>query len=161
MMDEEFKLKLKDTLVALETRLTALEHSVNDVIINGLQEAANSYADEENYNRFSSEYGESIGKYADSMKVLCGDDFDLCKELYNALKGAEGYGTDGFDEKGLMESKLKDIEDKLSKLKTPVEEAKEEVKEEVKEDDSEDDSEDKYEPSEEEIERIYKEYKGE
>lgn len=152
-MDEEFKLKLKDTLVALETRLTALEHSVNDVIINGLQEAANSYADEENYNRFSSEYGESIGKYADSMKVLCGDDFDLCKELYNALKEAEGYGTDGFDEKGLMESKLKDIEDKLSKLKTP------EVKEEVKEgkvDDGEDD-----EPSEEEIERIYKEYKGE
>lgn len=156
MMDEEFKLKLKDTLVALETRLTALEHSVNDVIINGLQEAANSYADEENYNRFSSEYGESIGKYADSMKVLCGEDFDLCKELYNALKEAEGYGTDGFDEKGLMEGKLKDIEDKLSKLKTP--EVKEEAKEEVKED-KVDDGED--EPSEEEIERIYKEYKGE
>lgn len=156
MLDQDFKIKLKDTLVALETRLTALEHSVNDVIINGLQEAANSYADEENYNRFSSEYGESIGKYADSMKVLCGDDFDLCKELYNALKEAEGYGTDGFDEKGLMEGKLKDIEDKLSKLKTP--EVKEEVKKEVKEDDdgSEDD-----EPSEEEIERIYKEYKGE
>lgn len=152
MMDEEFKLKLKDTLVALETRLTALEHSVNDVIINGLQEAANSYADEENYNRFSSEYGESIGKYADSMKVLCGDDFDLCKELYNALKEAEGYGTDGFDEKGLMEGKLKDIEDKLSKLKTP------EVKEEAKKEDG--DGEDN-EPSEEEIERIYKEYKGE
>lgn len=153
MMDEEFKLKLKDTLVALETRLTALEHSVNDVIINGLQDAANSYADEENYNRFSSEYGESIGKYADSMKVLCGDDFDLCKELYAALKEAEGYGTDGFDEKGLMEGKLKDIEDKLSKLKT------QEVKEEVKED-KVDDGEDN-EPSEEEIERIYKEYKGE
>ena len=157
-MDEEFKLKLKDTLVALETRLTALEHSVNDVIINGLQEAANSYADEENYNRFSSEYGESIGKYADSMKVLCGEDFDLCKELYNALKEAEGYGTDGFDEKGLMEGKLKDIADKLSKLKEPVEEAKEEVKEEVKGDG---DGESEDEPSEEEIERIYKEYKGE
>ena len=153
MMDEEFKLKLKDTLIALETRLTALEHSVNDVIIHGLQEAANSYADEENYNRFSSEYGESIGKYADSMKVLCGDDFDLCKELYNALKEAEGYGTDGFDEKGLMEGKLKDIEDKLSKLKTP--EVKEEVKEEANEDGEDN------EPSEEEIERIYKEYKGE
>lgn len=153
MMDEEFKLKLKDTLVALETRLTALEHSVNDVIISGLQEAADSYADEENYNRFSEEYGESIGKYADSMKVLCGDDFDLCKELYAALKEAEGYGTDGFDEKGLMEGKLKDIEDKLSKLKEPVKEAKEELKEDGDGEDNE--------PSEEEIERIYKEYKGE
>ena len=157
MMDEEFKLKLKDTLVALETRLTALEHSVNDVIISGLQEAADSYADEENYSRFSETYGPEIGKYADSMKVLCGDDFDLCKELYAALKEAEGYGTDGFDEKGLMEGKLKDIEDKLSKLKTP--EVKEEVKDEVK-DDGDGESEDD-EPSEEEIERIYKEYKGE
>ena len=155
-MDEEFKLKLKDTLVALETRLTALEHSVNDVIISGLQEAADSYADEENFSRFSDTYGSEIGKYADSMKVLCGEDFDLCKELYNALKEAEGYGTDGFDEKGLMEGKLKDIADKLSKLKTP------EVKEEVKKEDGDGDGEsDDDEPSEEEIERIYKEYKGE
>ena len=158
MMDEEFKLKLRDTLVTLEARLAALEHSVNNVIIKGLQEAADSYADEENYNRFSETYGPEIGRYADSMKVLCGDDFDLCKELYNALKEAEGYGTDGFDEKGLMEGKLKDIEDKLSKLKTPAEqEVKEEVKEEAKEDGDGEDNE----PSEEEIERIYKEYKGE
>lgn len=159
MMDEEFKLKLKDTLVSLEARLAALEHSVNNVIIKGLQEAADSYADEENYSRFSETYGSEIGKYADAMKVLCGDDFDLCKELYNALKEAEGYGSEGFDEEGLMKGKLQDIADKLSKLKEPVEEAKEEVKEEVKEDgdgESEDD-----EPSEEEIERIYKEYKGE
>ena len=149
MMDEEFKIKLKDTLVALETRLAALEHSVNDVIINGLQEAANSYADEENFNRFSETYGPEIGKYADSMKVLCGEDFDLCKELYSALKEAEGYGTDGFDEKGLMEGKLQDIADKLSKLKEP------EVKEEVKKEDG--DGEDD-EPSEEEIKRIYDKY---
>lgn len=147
MLDEEFKLKLKDTLVSLESRLAALEHSVNEVIIGGLQEAANSYADEENYNAFTATYGDSIGKYSDSMKVLCGDDFDLCKELYSALKEADGYGTEGFDEKALVEGKLKDIEEKLSKLKGPVEEKKEEKKEE--------------EPSEEEIARIYKEYKGE
>ena len=150
MLDEEFKLKLKDTLVSLESRLAALEHSVNEVIIGGLQEAANSYADEENYNAFTATYGDSIGKYSDSMKVLCGDDFDLCKELYSALKEADGYGTEGFDEKALMEGKLKDIEEKLSKLKGPVEEKKEEKKEDSEE-----------EPSEEEIARIYKEYKGE
>lgn len=151
MMDQEFKLKLKDTLVALESRLAALEHSVNNVILQGLRDAADEYADEENYNAFTETYGDSIGKYSDSMKVLCGDDFDLCKELYSALKGAEGYGTEGFDEKALMDSKLKDIEDKLSKLKGPAEEKKE---------DSEDKSEED-EPSEEEIARIYKEYKGE
>lgn len=151
MMDQEFKLKLKDTLVALESRLAALEHSVNNVILQGLRDAADEYADEENYNAFTETYGDSIGKYSDSMKVLCGDDFDLCKELYEALKSADGYGTEGFDEKALMDSKLKDIEDKLSKLKEPAEEKKE---------DSEDKSEED-EPSEEEIARIYKEYKGE
>ena len=152
MLDEEFKLKLKDTLVSLESRLAALEHSVNEVIIGGLQEAADSYADEENYNRFSETYGPEIGKYVDSMKVLCGDDFDLCKELYSALKEADGYGTEGFDEKALMEGKIQDIEEKLSKLKGPVE------VEEKKEDSEEKEDE---EPSEEEIARIYKEYKGE
>lgn len=157
MMDQEFKLKLKDTLVALESRLAALEHSVNNVILQGLRDAADEYADEENYNAFTATYGDSIGKYSDSMKVLCGDDFDLCKELYSALKEADGYGTEGFDEKALMDSKLKDIEEKLSKLKGPVE--VEEKKEEKKED-SEDKSEED-EPSEEEIARIYKEYKGE
>lgn len=151
MMDQEFKLKLKDTLVALESRLAALEHSVNNVILQGLRDAADEYADEENYNAFTETYGDSIGKYSDSMKVLCGDDFDLCKELYSALKEADGYGTEGFDEKALMDSKLKDIEDKLSKLKGPVEEKKEEEKKEDPEE----------EPSEEEIARIYKEYKGE
>lgn len=156
-MDQEFKLKLKDTLVALESRLAALEHSVNNVILQGLRDAADEYADEENYNAFTATYGDSIGKYSDSMKVLCGDDFDLCKELYSALKEADGYGTEGFDEKALMEGKLKDIEEKLSKLKGPVE--VEEKKEEKKED-SEDKSEED-EPSEEEIARIYKEYKGE
>lgn len=150
-MDQEFKLKLKDTLVALESRLAALEHSVNNVILQGLRDAADEYADEENYNAFTETYGDSIGKYSDSMKVLCGDDFDLCKELYSALKGAEGYGTEGFDEKALMDSKLKDIEDKLSKLKEPAEEKKEDSGDKSEED----------EPSEEEIARIYKEYKGE
>lgn len=153
-MDQEFKLKLKDTLVALESRLAALEHSVNNVILQGLRDAADEYADEENYNAFTATYGDSIGKYSDSMKVLCGDDFDLCKELYSALKEADGYGTEGFDEKALMDSKLKDIEEKLTKLKGPVE--VEEKKEEKKEDSEEDN-----EPSEEEIARIYKEYKGE
>lgn len=154
-MDQEFKLKLKDTLVALESRLAALEHSVNNVILQGLRDAADEYADEENYNAFTATYGDSIGKYSDSMKVLCGDDFDLCKELYSALKEADGYGTEGFDEKALMEGKLKDIEEKLTKLKGPVE--VEEKKEEEKKEDSEEDEE----PSEEEIARIYKEYKGE
>lgn len=150
-MDEMFLTKLKDTLVSLETRLSAVEHTVNDVIINGLQEAATAYEDEERFNSFSEAYGPAISKYEAPMKVLCGDDFELCKELYEAIKSAEGYGTEGFDEKGLMDAKLKEIADKIAAIKG----VKEEEEEEVASDDAEDDEG----PSEEELAKEFKAYK--
>lgn len=149
-MDEMFLTKLKDTLVSLETRLSAVEHTVNDVIINGLQEAATAYEDEERFNSFSEAYGPEISKYEAPMKVLCGDDFELCKELYEAIKSAEGYGTEGFDEKGLMDAKLKEIADKIAAIKG----VKEDVKEDVVESDEEEEG-----PSEEELAKEFKAYK--
>lgn len=149
-MDEMFLTKLKDTLVSLETRLAAVEHTVNDVIINGLQEAATAYEDEERFNSFSEAYGPAISKYEAPMKVLCGDDFELCKELYEAIKSAEGYGTEGFDEKGLMDAKLKEIADKIAAIKG-VESVKEDVEES---DDTEEEG-----PSEEELAKEFKAYK--
>lgn len=143
-----FLTKLKDTLVSLETRLSAVEHTVNDVIINGLQEAATAYEDEERFNSFSEAYGPEISKYEAPMKVLCGDDFELCKELYEAIKSAEGYGTEGFDEKGLMDAKLKEIADKIAAIK-----GTESVKDEADED-AEDEG-----PSEEELAKEFKAYK--
>lgn len=154
-MDEMFLTKLKDTLVSLETRLAAVEHTVNDVIINGLQEAATAYEDEEHFNSFSEAYGPEISKYEAPMKVLCGDDFELCKELYEAIKSAEGYGTEGFDEKGLMDAKLKEIADKIAAIKgTEEKEEKEEKKDVVESDDTEDEG-----PSEEELAKEFKAYK--
>lgn len=149
-MDEMFLTKLKDTLISLETRLSAVEHTVNDVIINGLQEAATAYEDEERFNSFSEAYGPAISKYEAPMKVLCGDDFELCKELYEAIKSAEGYGTEGFDEKGLMDAKLKEIADKIAAIKG-IESAKEDVEES---DDTEEEG-----PSEEELAKEFKAYK--
>lgn len=150
-MDEMFLTKLKDTLVSLGTRLTAVEHTVNDVIINGLQEAATAYEDEERFNSFSEAYGPAISKYEAPMKVLCGDDFELCKELYEAIKSAEGYGTEGFDEKGLMDAKLKEIADKIAAIKG-IESVKKDV---VESDDAEEEG-----PSEEELAKEFKAYKN-
>lgn len=151
-MDEMFLTKLKDTLVSLETRLAAVEHTVNDVIINGLQEAATAYEDEERFNSFSDAYGPAISKYEAPMKVLCGDDFELCKELYEAIKSADGYGTEGFDEKGLMDAKLKEIADKIAAIKG-IE------KEEEKEEDADADTDADEGPSEEELAKEFKAYK--
>lgn len=152
-MDEMFLTKLKDTLVSLETRLSAVEHTVNDVIINGLQEAATAYEDEERFNSFSEAYGPAISEYEAPMKVLCGDDFELCKELYEAIKSAEGYGTEGFDEKGLMDAKLKEIADKIATIKG-IEGTESEKDTESEKEDSEDEG-----PSEEELAKEFKAYK--
>ena len=157
-MDEMFLTKLKDTLVSLETRLAAVEHTVNDVIINGLQEAATAYEDEERFNSFSDAYGPAISKYEAPMKVLCGDDFELCKELYEAIKSADGYGTEGFDEKGLMDAKLKEIADKIAAIKGIGGEA-EKADESEKDTESEKDESEDEGPSEEELAKEFKAYK--
>lgn len=141
-MDKDFLMKLKASLETLDTRLAALEHLVNDVIIGGLESAANEYADEEHFNAFTESYGPMIAEISEPMKVLCGDDFDCVKELYQNLKEAEGYGTDGFDEKAVIEAKINELKDKLAALKSAKKEA----------DDTSDDS-------EEELAEIFEEYK--
>ena len=52
----------------IDKRLKALEHTVNEVIIDGLKRANDSYIDDERYKVFSDTYGEMIAPYADSMK---------------------------------------------------------------------------------------------
>lgn len=141
-MDKDFLMKLKASLETLDTRLAAVEHLVNDVIIGGLESAANEYADEEHFNAFTESYGPMIAEISEPMKVLCGDDFDCVKELYQNLKEAEGYGTDGFDEKAVIEAKINELKDKLAALKSAKKEA----------DNASDDS-------EEELAEIFEEYK--
>jgi len=141
-MDKEFLMKLKASLETLDTRLAAVEHLVNDVIIGGLESAANEYADEEHFNAFTESYGPMIAEISEPMKVLCGDDFDCVKELYQNLKEAEGYGTDDFDEKAVIEAKINELKDKLAALKSAKKEA----------DNTSDDS-------EEELAEIFEEYK--
>lgn len=141
-MDKDFLMKLKASLETLDTRIAAVEHLVNDVIIGGLESAANEYADEEHFNAFTESYGPMIAEISEPMKVLCGDDFDCVKELYQNLKEAEGYGTDGFDEKAVIEAKINELKDKLAALKSAKKEA----------DNTSDDS-------EEELAEIFEEYK--
>ena len=141
-MDKDFLMKLKASLETLDTRLAAVEHLVNDVIIGGLESAANEYADEEHFNAFTESYGPMIAEISEPMKVLCGDDFDCVKELYQNLKEAEGYGTDDFDEKAVIEAKINELKDKLAALKSAKKEA----------DNTSDDS-------EEELAEIFEEYK--
>jgi len=95
-MDEKFITSLKATLTALieenkvlKTRLAALEHSVNDVIIGGLKDAANEYEDNEKYSQFVDDFSTVYGPYEEISKILNGDDYDISEALYEGSKGVE------------------------------------------------------------------------
>lgn len=108
---------LQEIINDVDRRLKALEHNVNDVILDGLRKANDSYIDDERYKVFSDTYGEMISPYVDSMKILCGEDYDLCRDLYNYTKEQEGYGTDGYDEAGVISRAIESVKGKIAALK--------------------------------------------
>lgn len=116
-MDPEFLSKLKGTLQALidqnsalTTRVAALEHSVNDVIIKGLTDAANEYEDNERFSEFVDNYSGIYSPFAEDCKTLYGDDYDIAEDLYARSRDAE-------DEKGFIDSEIKALQEKLDKLR--------------------------------------------
>lgn len=158
-----FMEKLKATLdaiitqnKALESRLAAIEHSVNDVIIGGLVDAANEYEDNENFSIFSDTYGAQLTPYAEHCKVLNGEDYDIIEEMYEGSKGKE-------DVAAYVAEEIAKIEAKLNALKglTAEPEVEVVVEEEPSTDentvDEKDVDDDKEEVDEEELARIAKE----
>lgn len=127
-MDIEFRHKLREALETIDKRISMLEHSVNEVIIGSLEAAANEYADEESFNAFSGSYGERLGPLCDPYKKLFGEDYDLVRSLYDDLKGTEGYGSEGFDEAGVMDARIRDLEERLKAVRAEEKADKEEPK---------------------------------
>lgn len=143
----------------LEERIAALEHLVNDVIIGGLKKANDEYIDEDNYSKFTANYGEMLAPYVEPMKAICGEEYDLPRDLYDFSKKQEGYGTEGFDEKSIIEDAIESIKSKIAALKgipednvdVKVEADIEEKPEEKDEDEMDEDEMDEDIPSEEEL----------
>lgn len=123
MLDEQ---KLYTLLKQFEARLNALEDSVNNTLIGGLKEAANTYIDNENFGIFGDKYGAAIDEVAPDLAIINGPDFDARRSLYDKIKAADGYGSDGFDEEGMVMAAIEELKNKLNairgvKNKGPVE----------------------------------------
>ena len=71
-----------------------------------------------------------VGPY----KALFGEDYDLERSLYDDLKGTEGYGSEDFDEAGVMKSRIEDLKARLDAVRAEEKEIKEEIKAEEEED---------------------------
>ena len=134
MEELDFKTQLKSSLEDLDKRIMQLEHLVNDVIIGSLESAANEYADNEAFDKFKVNYGESLKDLVEPYKKLFGEDYDLERSLYDDLKATEGYGTEGFDEAGCMAARIEDLKARIDAIKEDVKEAVEEVEEKAPKD---------------------------
>ena len=133
MEELDFKTQLKSSLEDLDKRIMQLEHLVNDVIIGSLESAANEYADNEAFDKFKGNYGESLKDLVEPYKKLFGEDYDLERSLYDDLKATEGYGTEGFDEAGCMKARIEDLKARIDAIKEGVEEVAEKVEEKAPE----------------------------
>lgn len=149
----------------LETRVAALEHLVNDVLIGGLKKANDEYIDEDNYSKFQESYGAMLEPYVKPMKAICGEDYDLSRDLYDFSKTQDGYGTEGFDEKAIIDDAIENIKAKMAAIKGVAPEdvevkveaetntEKEDVKDETADADENEDEKDV--PSVEELSELY------
>ena len=162
-MDKEFAIKLRASLEALDSRISTLEHLVNDTIIGGLKSAAEEYDDDVKYSEFCDKYKDKYESFIEPSVILYGEDYDLPSDMYDKMKEVEGYGSEEFDEDGYVDGILQDIQSKidaLEALKDKVEdeaETKAEEGKEGKEDEDEDEDEEEI-PSDEDLAKEFDQY---
>ena len=163
-MDKEFATKLRASLEALDSRISTLEHLVNDTIIGGLKSAAEEYDDDVKYSEFCDKYKDKYESFIEPSVILYGEDYDLPSDMYDKMKETEGYGSEEFDEDGYVDGILLDIQSKidaLEALKNKVEDEAADATEaaEAEEgDEDENDDDDEEIPSDEDLAKEFDQY---
>lgn len=145
-MNEQFLAELKEILFALDERVAALEHTLNDVIIQSWKEAAEEEAQAEKerveaeqrkmaLEQFTASYPE-VAELAAPLKTLYGDEYDVYDDLYSTMQNH--VNDEGFDEAAYVNGQLEDVKGRLAALngaptETPDVEVDEEKEEEISE----------------------------
>lgn len=84
-----------------------------DTIINGYKDSEDKF----NRSEFATRNGEALGKYADTMKKLNGDDFDLVKEAYDEYHNGD---YDDMEEAEYIAKLVATIDEKLNAMKAAL-----------------------------------------
>lgn len=144
-MNEQFLAELKEILFALDERVAALEHTLNDVIIQSWKEAAEEEAQAEKerveaeqrkmaLEKFTASYPE-VAELAAPLKTLYGDEYDVYDDLYSTMQNH--VNDEGFDEAAYVNGQLEDVKGRLSALNngapTETPDVEEDEKEEISE----------------------------
>ena len=144
-MNEQFLAELKEILFALDERVAALEHTLNDVIIQSWKEAAEEEAQAEKerveaeqrkmaLEKFTASYPE-VAELAAPLKTLYGDEYDVYDDLYSTMQGH--VNDEGFDEAAYVNGQLEDVKNRLAALNGGVPVVKKPMEDEDEEEISE------------------------
>lgn len=132
-------MNLSEVLKMFDSRIAALEHTVNDVVVKSLVEANDQYEYDQGLEAFRGAHPE-LAEMDPKLKALYGEDYDTAKQLYDARPTEY---AEGQDEASWVAQELAIVNDKLNALMSvvaPAETATEEPavveeKTEVKEED--------------------------
>ena len=144
-MNEQFLAELKEILFTLDGRIAALEHTLNDVIIQSWKEAAEEEAQAEKerveaeqrkiaLEKFTASYPE-VAELSAPLKTLYGDEYDVYDDLYSTMQGH--VNDEGFDEAAYVNGQLEDVKNRLAALNGGVPVAKKPMEDEDEEEISE------------------------
>lgn len=130
-------MNLSKVLKMFDSRIAALEHTVNDVVVKSLVEANDQYEYDQGLEAFRGAHPE-LAEMDPKLKALYGEDYDTAKQLYDARPSEY---AEGQDEASWVAQELAIVNDKLNALmnvvapaaeeEPSVTEEKTEVKEEV------------------------------
>jgi len=108
-----------EELEAKGAKVDELEARIENEIIQPALQKIEHDEDEANYNDFHSKYGEKLDKYADMLKSLEGDKYDVSRDAYNGWKSYEA--PEGFtkpeEADGYVDAFVSAIEEKIEGIK--------------------------------------------
>lgn len=125
-------MNLSEVLKMFDSRIAALEHTVNDVVVKSLVEANDQYEYDQGLETFRGAHPE-LAEVDPKLKALYGEDFDTAKQLYDSRPSEF---AEGQDEASWVAQELAIVNDKLNALMSvvaPAAEAEEPATEETTE----------------------------
>lgn len=116
-------MNLSEVLKMFDSRIAALEHTVNDVVVKSLVEANDQYEYDQGLEAFRGAHPE-LAEIDPKLKALYGEDYDTAKQLYDARPSEY---AEGQDEASWVANELAIVNDKLNALMEVVSPAAEET----------------------------------
>ena len=112
---------LKADLEASKKAFTEKTDVLEDALFNEIINPANEYIEETNKNarfdEFNSKYGDKFSEFAEPLKALEGDDYDLVREAFNQYDDFEGEKP---EEEAYVEALIGELANKLGQIKSSL-----------------------------------------